>query len=80
MLIKRIDEVDPICCPRCGGEMKVVAFIEPQADLIEKILRNCVLWQPSTPRPPPDAEDSATASEALRELTYVDGDTFWATF
>ena len=34
--------------------MKVAAFIEPpQGALIEKILRHCGLWQPSTPRPPP---------------------------
>jgi hypothetical protein len=58
--------------------MKVVAFIEPpQGEVIEKILHHCGLWQP---RLPPDAKDSATASEELRELTYVDMDTFWATF
>ena len=26
-LIKRIYEVDPLVCPSCGGEMKVIAFI-----------------------------------------------------
>ena len=31
MLIKRVYEVDPLCCPECGGEMKVVSFIEPRA-------------------------------------------------
>jgi hypothetical protein len=29
MLIKRIYEVDPLACPKCGGVMKVVSFIEP---------------------------------------------------
>ncbi len=54
MLIKRVYEVDPLTCPKCGGPMKVIAFIEPpQGALIEKILRHCGLWQPSTPRPPP---------------------------
>ena len=39
MLIKRVYEVDPLCCPECGGQMKVVSFIEPpQADVIEEIL------------------------------------------
>jgi hypothetical protein len=33
MLIKRVYEVDPLSCPKCGGQMAVVAFIEPpQAD------------------------------------------------
>jgi hypothetical protein len=38
MLIKRVYEVDPLLCLKCGGQMKVVTFIEPpQADVIEKI-------------------------------------------
>ena len=48
MLIKRVYEVDPLCCPECGGQMKVVSFIEPpQADVIEAILKHCGLWQSS---------------------------------
>ena len=40
LLIKRVYEIDPLMCPRCGGAMKVIAFIEPsQGDVIEKILR-----------------------------------------
>ena len=39
-LIKRVYEVEPLPCPRCGTEMKIVAFIDPpQGDVIEKILR-----------------------------------------
>ena len=92
MLIKRLYEIDPLACPECGGQMKVVAFIEPpQADVIEKILRHCGLWNPSSPRAPPakdgwvhdpdDPSDGRTASsDEPRELTYVDMDTFEATF
>ena len=29
MLIKRVYEIDPLCCPKCQGQMKVIAFIEP---------------------------------------------------
>ncbi|MEO2017109.1 MAG: transposase [Fuerstiella sp.] len=44
MLIKRIYEADPLICPQCGGQMKVVAFIKPpQSEVIEKILRHCGL-------------------------------------
>ena len=59
MLIKRVYELDPLACPRCGGQMKVIAFIEPpQGDVIEKILRHCGLrhcglWRASAPRAPP---------------------------
>lgn len=71
--------------------MKVIAFIEPpQGVVIEKILRHNGLWQPSTPRPPPggawvhDPDDASDiplpTADATRELTFVDMDTFWATF
>ena len=54
MLIQRVYEIDPLICPRCWGQMKVVAFIEPpQGDVIEKILRHCGLWRPASPREPP---------------------------
>ncbi len=26
-LIKRIYEADPLVCPNCGGEMRIIAFI-----------------------------------------------------
>ena len=67
--------------------MKVVAFIEPpQRDVIEKILRYCGLWHSAAPRAPPanpngDAKDRARRSDREpNELTYVDMDTFLATF
>jgi ribosomal protein S27E len=81
MLIKRVYEIDPLECPNCGGQMKVVAFIEPpQADVIEKILRHCGLWNPPPARPPPAGEASLHDPDEPRELTYVDIDTFEATF
>ena len=38
-LIKRIYEVDPLVCPSCGSEMKVIAFIT-EHDVIDVILRH----------------------------------------
>ena len=90
MLIKRVYEIDPLICPRCAGQMAVVAFLEPpQADVIEKILKHCGLWCSAAPRAPPAGElhvhdpdgawESGSASQEPRELTFVDEDTFWAT-
>jgi len=46
MLVKRIYEVDPLECPKCGGAMKIISFIERrQQEVIERILRHCNLWQ-----------------------------------
>jgi hypothetical protein len=80
MLIKRVYETDPLACPKCGGQMKVIAFIEPpQGEVIEKILRHCGLWNPSSPRAPPADDPSVHDPDEPRELTYVDMDTFEAT-
>jgi hypothetical protein len=58
----------------------VVAFIEPpQAEVIERILKHCGLWEPaSSPRPPPGGNvavyvaDAGTAVfDAPGELTLV---------
>ena len=64
MLIKRVYEVDPLCCPECGGQMKMVSFIEPpQADVIEEILNGHQsgamvgsLWQARAARGPPEVD------------------------
>jgi ribosomal protein S27E len=90
MLIKRVYEIDPLACPKCGGQMKVIAFLEPpQGALIERILRHCGLWRSASPRAPPDPcghdpdGDSHGHTESageLRDWVYVDIDTFEATF
>jgi hypothetical protein len=30
-MIRKVYEVDPMVCPKCGGQMKVVAFITDYA-------------------------------------------------
>jgi hypothetical protein len=58
MLIKPVYKIDPLACPRCGGQMKVIVFIEPpQGAVVEKILRHCGLWCPSAPPAPPAVDD-----------------------
>ncbi len=67
MLIKRVYEVDPLECPCCGGQMKIVSFIERcQAEVIERILRHCGRWEgpirtSATARAPPDGSHRASA-------------------
>ena len=90
MLIQRVYELDPLACLECVGQRKVVAFIDPpQTEVIEKILEHCDLWQGSSARPPPavggpahgDREVAACRSPGgPHELTYVDQETFEATF
>ena len=48
------NEVDPLRCPKCAGEMKIISFIERhQREVIEKILRHCGLWEETSARAPP---------------------------
>lgn len=45
-LIKQVYEADPLICPKCGGRMKMINFIESyQSEVMEKILRHCGLWE-----------------------------------
>jgi hypothetical protein len=53
-LIKRIYEVDPLMCPSCGSEMKVIAFIT-EHDVIDAILKHLAKTKARSPRGPPGA-------------------------
>ena len=61
-LIKKVWEVDPMLCPSCSGEMRVVALIN-EREVIEKILKHLGLWQQgirvSPARGPPPSEPIA---------------------
>ena len=44
MLIQRVYQVDPLVCPKCGGTMKIISFVEArQNEVIRKILEHCGL-------------------------------------
>jgi hypothetical protein len=43
-LIQKIYNVNPLVCPRCHGQMRVISFIE-QPEIIEKILKHLNLWE-----------------------------------
>jgi butyrate kinase len=60
-MVKRVYEVDPLVCERCGGEMRVVAFIiDPQ--VVDRILRHLVLKADHRVRGPPGWADLEAAS------------------
>jgi len=53
-LIKRVYEVDPLVCPSCGGEMRIIAFIIDH-DVVDAILRHLAKAEARSPRGPPSA-------------------------
>ena len=56
-LLRKVFEVDPLLCPRCGGELKVVSVIaDPR--VVDRILKHleseaCRARDPFEPRAPP---------------------------
>ena len=58
--------MDPLRCPRCGGEMKIISFITaPQ--LIRHILEHLDLWVQRPSRGPPGQEASHENGETVYE-------------
>ena len=44
--IRKVYETDPLTCPKCQGEMRIVSFID-QPEVIKKILQHLGLWEES---------------------------------
>jgi hypothetical protein len=51
-LIQKVYFVDPLSCPKCSGNMRIISFIEDDA-IIKKILMHLNLWHPQNHDPPP---------------------------
>ena len=76
-LVSRIYEVDPLICPKCGGEMKMISCIH-EAGVIFRILDHLGLLLEEDPvapsdRSPPEVTyepffDDLPAGEADEEL------------
>ena len=61
-LIRRVYEVDPLVCPRCGSEMRIVSFLTDPA-VVKRIVDH--LRKRDRPaRPPPPRVPQPVASPA----------------
>jgi len=67
-IIRKVFEVDPLICPQCGGEMKVISFIEDHK-VIDKIIAHLKLIIFAERPPPPKAlqQELLMASEEMGE-------------
>jgi len=62
--IKKVWEVDPLECPKCHAEMKIISFItRSQPEIIRQILEHLGLWEKS--RPP--LVDTQTFQDVIQE-------------
>ena len=64
-LIQKVYEIDPLVCPKCQGELRVISVIEDQA-IIKKILQHLGLWETRSHDPP------ACIMPHTLEFTYDD--------
>ena len=61
-MIKKVYEIDPLICPKCGGTMRIVSFIEDHI-VIDKIIKHLNLTFKAARPPPPQAQLSMAAEE-----------------
>ncbi len=72
-LIKKIYEADPLTCPRCKSEMRIISFIDDFL-IVKKILDHLGLWKDKKSRAPP------YKVEPFIDLTYEPIDDGWSQF
>lgn len=53
-MIRKLYEVDPLCCSSCGGQMRIIAFIE-ELKVIDRIIAHPELTFEDERPPPPHA-------------------------
>ena len=72
-LIKKIYEVDPLICPKCGGQMRIIAFVEDYK-VIRKILDYLGIYEFERDRPPLKVLAVADTFDDWRCDDYVNTD------
>jgi hypothetical protein len=73
--IKKVWEVEPLSCPPCHTEMKIISIIV-QSDVLRKILVYLEMWEELGPRRPPPldlARDKSGVSPGLPYKAFDDG-------
>ncbi len=68
-LIAKVFHADPLTCRKCGGKLKIVAYLHDQV-AIKQILEHLGLSPPEEPKPPPAAHEliRVPVDEEGREL------------
>ena len=64
-MIRRVYEVDPLICPSCGGQMRIIAFIEDH-NAIDGIIRHLKLTFAAERPPPPQAQPQLAMADEER--------------
>jgi len=68
-MIRKVYEVDPMLCPKCGGRMKVVAFITEYA-VVDRIIDHLKLRFAAAKPPPSHVFEQVALPEAEESGEY----------
>jgi hypothetical protein len=68
-MIRKVYEVDPMICPKCGGEMKVVAFITEYA-VVDRIIDHLKLRFIAEKPPPSRVFTQVALTDAEQPAEY----------
>jgi hypothetical protein len=66
-MIRKVYEIDPLICPKCGGQMRIISFIKDYK-VIDKIIDHLKLTFKAERPPPPQAQLSIAAEERSEYL------------
>jgi hypothetical protein len=66
-MIRKVYEVDPLLCPSCGGQMRIISFIE-EPKTIDRIIRHLELtFEAERPPPPHNVQQELLMAAEERE-------------
>jgi hypothetical protein len=68
-MIRKVYEVDPMVCPKCGGQMKVVAFITDYA-AVDRIIDHLKLRFVAEKPPPSRVFEAVALMAAAQRIEY----------
>ena len=71
-MIRKVYEIDPLICPKCGGQMRIISFIEDYK-VIDKIIDHLKLTFKAERPPPPGSQTQLlmAAPRILRNISNI---------
>ena len=68
-MIRKVYEVDPMTCPKCGGRMKIVAFIT-EVSVVDRIIDHLKLGFVADRLPPSSIFEQVALMAAEERAEY----------
>ncbi len=69
-MIRKVYEIDPLLCPKCGGRMSIIAFIEDHT-VIDRIINHLKLTFLAERPPPPHIVQQELLMATEERMEYL---------